>query len=162
MKTLQITEENATRLYKDAAPEFKTMLNDTFGENFFKRKITDRIKTYEDACREIGEIPVNEAKMKSSGFTSDEIAYRKIKTIAKALNERWQPDWNDQNQFKYFPWFELGPSYNGSYCGLAYSHSNYVRSISDSYLGSRLVFKNKELAEYAGQQFVRLYEAFMI
>ena len=32
---------------------------------------------------------------------SDEIARRKLETIAAALNEGWKPDWNNTDQYKY-------------------------------------------------------------
>ena len=49
-KSLQIDENKAFDLYQTATPEFKQMLEDSFGKEFFKRKITDRVKSYEDAC----------------------------------------------------------------------------------------------------------------
>lgn len=43
MKTLQIDEANARKLYPKATEAFKTMLEDSFGKDFFSQKITDRI-----------------------------------------------------------------------------------------------------------------------
>ena len=53
-KSLQIDENKAFDLYQTATPEFKQMLEDSFGKEFFKRKITDRVKSYEDACAILG------------------------------------------------------------------------------------------------------------
>ena len=36
MKTLQLSEEKAKELYKTASPEFRAMLEETFGKDFFK------------------------------------------------------------------------------------------------------------------------------
>ena len=44
-KSLQIDENKAFDLYQTATPEFKQMLEDSFGKEFFKRKITDRVKS---------------------------------------------------------------------------------------------------------------------
>jgi len=157
MKTLQINEANAKRWYKDAAPEFKAMLEDTFKKEFFSEKITDRVKTYEDACRELDEEPLNELSGYIKGLTLDEICYRQLKAITKALNEGWTPDWSDGDQPKHFPYF-----YTGSSSGFAFTYTGYYCSCPFAGCGSRLCFKTRELAEYAGRQFVDLYKGFMM
>lgn len=53
------------------------------------KDITKRVKTYADACAVLGIEPMNETVLAKLGFTKDEIAYRKLKTIAEALNEGW-------------------------------------------------------------------------
>lgn len=69
------------------------------------KDITKRVKTYADACAVLGIEPMNETVLAKLGFTKDEIAYRKLKTIAEALNEGWRPDWANSNENKYWPWF---------------------------------------------------------
>jgi len=155
MKQLQITEQNARKLYKDATPEFKATLEDTFGKEFFSGKITDRIKTYEDACSELGEEPIDEKKLKELGFTADEITYRKLKTITKALNEDEVFDMLDTNQYKWFPWFKVSSG------GFVFSATGYGRSSARAGGASRLCFKSSELAKYAGEQFLSLYSDFI-
>lgn len=157
MKTLQIDETNAKKWYKDATPEFKAMLEDTFKKEFFSDKITDRIKTYEDACHELGESMLNELSGYINGLTLDEICYRQLKMITEALNEGWTPDWSDGDQPKYFPYF-----YTGSSSGFASESTDCYYSRPVAGCGSRLCFKTRELAEYAGRQFVDLYKGFMM
>jgi len=106
LQTMKISPSNARKMYKEI-PEMRPSLEDTFGKEFFSEKITDRIKTYEDACAELGIQPIDEAKMKQVGFTDDEITYRKIKTITQALNKGWKCDWNDSDQRKWYPWFKM-------------------------------------------------------
>ena len=157
MKTLQIDETKARKLYKTASDEFKQMLEDTFGKEFFTGKITDRIRTYEDSCVELGIEPINEVAMKSIGFTDDEIVYRKIKTITEALNENWKPNWNDSNQEKYIPWFwSKAPS------GFAFRYTTYRCTSPSAGSASRLCFESDELAIYAGKQFTELYKEFIL
>jgi hypothetical protein len=153
---LKISEKTARKLYKDSSNEFKIICEETFGKEFFSKEITDRVKSYEDACIETGEIPVNESKMVEIGFTQDEIAYRKIKTVTKALNEGWEADWKDKDQSKWFPWFYLSSdgfvSRDASYsCLSVYGGS-----------GSHLSFKSEKLAKYAGTQFTDLYKSFIL
>lgn len=155
MKQLQITEQNARRLYENATSEFKATLEDTFGKEFFSQKITDRIKNYEDACKELGIEPIDYDEMKDAGFTQDEILYRKIKTITQALNEGWKADWNDSDQYKWYPWFKM------SSWGFVFGGTNYGCSFALAGYASRLCFKSDELATYAGKQFLQLYSDFI-
>lgn len=157
MKTLQIEESKARSIYKTASPELKIMLEDTFGKEFFSLKVTERIKSYLDACQELGVEPISESVLTSNGFTKDEIAYRKIKTITEALNEGWKPNWNDENQKKWIPWF-----YPNSSSGFVFGYTIYYDSAAHAGNGLRLCFKSDELATYAGKQFVELYKEFIL
>jgi len=155
MKLLQIEDSKARILYKTATPEFKEILEDSFGKEFFSGKITDRIKTYEDACTELGEKPLNESELKSFGFTPDEINYRKLKTVIKVLNEGWVPDWTNGNQAKWYPYFRLS---SGAF---VFDDSTCDSSDANAGLGSRLCLSSAELATYAGKQFVDIFKGFM-
>lgn len=149
MKNLQIDEKNALKLYSSASAEFKAMLHDSFGEKFFQQKITDRVKSFEDACRIVGVHPESE---KFTVGSPDEIAYCKLKVIIEALNEGWKPDWNNTNEPKYYPWFYMNkPGFL-----LYFVYAYYDRSS----VGSRLCFQKREVAEYAVNQFIDLYTTF--
>jgi hypothetical protein len=100
--TLQITKDAALTAYKDADTAGKALLEALLGKNNFLIKITDRIKSFEDACRELGEDPAN-----FNVGMPDEIAYKKLKVITRALNEGWEPNWNNDNQYKWYPWFYM-------------------------------------------------------
>ena len=154
MKTLQISEANARKLYKDATPEFKTTLEDTFGKDFFSNNIMDRVKTYEDACMVLDEVPVDETELIRIGFTQDEICYRKLKTIIKALNEGWSPDWTDSDEKKCFPYFNTSS-------GFTFFSTGYNCTTPLGSNGSRLCLRTEALARYAGKQFVDLYKGFI-
>ena len=156
MKQLQITEQNARKLYKDATPEFKAALVDTFGKEFFSTKITDRIKTYEDACAELGVDTISEIDFSTSELTPDEINYRKLKTIIKALVGDWKADWSNSDQQKWQPYFGLSGGV------FVFDDTYYGYSIADAGNGSRLCFPTSELAEYAGKQFIEIYNGFML
>lgn len=122
------------------------------------KDITKRVKTYADACAVLGIEPVNEAVLAKLGFTKDEIAYRKLKTVAEAINEGWRPNWADSNEYKYWPWFV----YNSAAAGFSYSYANHAASLTYTYVGSRLCYKTRELAAYAGRQFEGLYNDFLL
>jgi predicted CopG family antitoxin len=128
------------------------------GERLKLGKITDRIKTYEDACIELAITPIDEKEMLEKGFTSDEIIYRKIKTITEALNEDWEADWTNTDQKKWMPWYNVD---GASASGFVFGGSRFGYSGADAGSASRLCFKSEELADYAGKQFIDLYVNFI-
>lgn len=122
------------------------------------KDITKRVKTYADACAVLGVEPMNEEVFTKLGFTKDEIAYRKLKTIAEALNEGWRPNWANSNEYKYWPWFV----YDSATAGFSYAITNNTAANTDANIGSRLCFKTRELAAYAGRTFAGLYNDFLL
>ncbi|WP_373248779.1 hypothetical protein [Bacteroides thetaiotaomicron] len=122
------------------------------------KDITKRVKTYADACAVLGIEPINEEVFTKLGFTKDEIAYRKLKTVVEALNEGWRPDWSDSSDYKYWNWFV----YNPSYAGFGYAYTSCTPSSTYTGVGSLLCFKTRELAAYAGRQFEDLYNDFFL
>ena len=121
-----------------------------------EKSITERIKTYEDACHELG-IPAYPERIQF--MTEDELAYHKLKVISRALNEGWKADWSDTSQYKYFPCFGVT---KGASSGLVSVSSYYAFSYAHTIVGSRLAYKSRPLAEYAGIQFNELYAKFIL
>ena len=118
----------------------------------------NEIKTFEDACNKLGydsNIPNFEGMPEN--YQKPLIAHYKLCIIAEALNEGWKPDWNDWDQLKYYPWFEMG-----SPSGSGFSYGDFVCWFAASYAGSRLCFKSRELAVYAGKQFEQLYKEYFV
>lgn len=141
--------------------------NGSIFDYFYKEEdyeeITDRVKTYEDACKVLGVEPINEQNAKAQGFRSDEIARRKLETIAAALNEGWKPDWNNTDQYKYYPYFYIQENAKGKgSAGLSCAFTNYAASHAYAIFGSRLCFYASRLARYASNQFTDLYEQILI
>lgn len=141
------------------------------------KNVMERIKTFEDACNELS-IDYNEwmQDKKELGLEADVIAYLKLRIIAAALNEGWKPQFTT-DEYRYFPWFCLYTQseidemneedktrvvYRSSvnafaYGGVAYANTYYGSSDTSTSIGSRLAFKTRELAEYAGRQFVEIW-----
>jgi hypothetical protein len=158
MKTLQISEQKARELYKSGSSELKSILEESFGKDFFSQKITDRVKTYEDACHELSTSPLDENKLMELGLTKHDIAYQKLTTIVKALNEGWVPDVCDGRVYRWCPWFNT----NGSPSSFAFYASSYANAIAHAGSGSRLCLKNEKLSEYCGKQFIDLWKQFIL
>jgi hypothetical protein len=116
--------------------------------------VTERIKTFEDACRELG---ITKIELGITGMDEDVAsinAYAKLIIIAKALNEGWKPDWADSSQYKYIPWFEEKSGFGLSYVGYGIWDAN-------TSVGSRLCYKNREIAIYAANHFKDLYNDYL-
>lgn len=151
------------------------------------KPITERVKTFEDAVRILGEgnelvREFNDFKEHTDFLTGDVMAYIKLRIVVAALNEGWMPSF-EEDEYRWYPWFNLytdeevakmsevqkkrvllwgGHSYAGSYSGLACANSYYAWSSSGAGIGSRLALKSEELADYVGRQFIELYKEFMI
>ena len=148
------------------------------------RPVTERIKTFTDACNALGdEHPlVKEYLRVADGniILDDLYAYLKLRIIVAALNEGWEPKFTE-NEYRYFTWFyfytkeeydKLDDEEKGrcvlrsgyganAYYGFVYVVASYGASFSHTSFGSRLVFRTRELAAYAGRQFTEEWADFM-
>ena len=131
--------------------------------------ITNRVKSYADACKVLGIEPMDEDSMKAQGFRPDEIARRQLETITEALNEGWKPNWADTDEYKYYPYFYIEVSEvqteddtSGADAGLSCANANNAASYTYAYFGSRLCFHDRETARYAGRTFTNLYAQILI
>lgn len=153
MSTLTLDEKTAKKLYPSAVPEFKAMMEHTFGKQTFSQKITDRVKTFEDAC-EINGINPEHARFTTGTVYS--IAHERLVEIIKALREGWTPDWNNKNQAKWSPWFWMDSP------GFRFDDSYYYCAAATSNGGSRLVLQSKELSDYVANQFLNEYKNMLV
>jgi hypothetical protein len=85
------------------------------------KKVTDRIKTVSDLLADHG-FTQGEFDAQCKGLSQDEIAYRLLKLLAFTLNEGWEPNWDNSNEGKYFPWFY----FDGGSSGFRFSASATV------------------------------------
>ena len=148
-----------------------------------ERPITERVKTFEDACKEMGiDAEAIQQQWQDAGITMvDEVAYQKLRIITAALNEGWEPEFKE-DEYRYYPygilytkeeieqkddewkdehnlqlWIGGGSSSFGSICGLASAHSNYAWSYANADFSARLAHKTEKLAIYSGKQFTELW-----
>ena len=81
------------------------------------RPVTERIKTFEDACNELGRMAEKGddtaanllSDYESNGnniLVKQTLATMKLSIIAHALNEGWQPQFTKE-EYRYHPWFYL-------------------------------------------------------
>lgn len=159
-------------------------MHKVFGEDTFKPKdIMERVKTFEDACHELGIEPDKWLQDKAElGFEPDVIAYMKLRIICKALNEGWEPQFTE-DEWRYYPWFTLWTEdelseksdewktdrhlistgeYQTDYAGLVFACSSYSPSAADAAVGSLLCLKSDTLAVYCGKQFINIWADFCL
>ena len=154
-ETLEITKEAAVKAHDEASTKGKTLLENLFGKRVFQKDIKQRVTSLDDALRELGK---NKLDFEAScvGLSEDEVAYKMLKVIAEALNEGWTPDWSNGEWDKWYPWFKMDDSSSAG----RFSFGVSVNLASVSHVGSRLCFKSKDLATYAGTQFLDIYKDF--
>lgn len=154
MRTLQIKQDSLLVAFRNAGKEGKQVLSDLFGKQVaLYDNITDRVKSFEDACQVLG-ISTNVPEVKGLPRKHQKaiIANYKLIIIAEALNEGWKPNWQDSDEYKYYPWFDMS---NPAGVGFSYTYNTASNTIAN--IGSRLCLKNRELAIYFGQTFTDLF-----
>ena len=180
MKTvIQIFDTSVIAAYKNSGDETKEVLQKLFPNVDFTKpvNITDRVKTWDDVVDELGYDPTRNLPTNAE---PDLVAYVKLRSIAQVLNEGWTPQFTT-DEYRYFPWFYLYTkeeiakmdkekrsrvvlrSYGNASAsgGVAYADAGYDSSHADTYYGSRLAFKSRDLAIYAGKTFTREYADFV-
>lgn len=149
---VKINKETARRLYESVPDFFREQLEEAFGKEAFRKRDFREIKTFEDACESIGIAIDSHTPIYDEEESPDEIAYKKLKIVIAAINQGWIPDWNNTDQKKWWPYFNLSS-------GFGFSSFGYACTIT--FVGSRLCFESQEKATYAGQQFLELYKSFL-
>ena len=123
--------------------------------------ITQKIKSFEVACNHLGINP-NHLPCVDTLPEKDRksiIAYYKLTIIIRALNEGWEPDFSNYNEYKYYNWFYIEANKDGRSSGFRYCDTYYA--CTNAGLGSRLCCGNSADAEYIGKQFEDLYNDYL-
>lgn len=120
------------------------------------QKITELVKSFEDARKMTGRPDVPDFSNLPTDMRKHFEAQYKMIVIAEALNEGWIPDWDNYDEYKYYPWFEMSPS------SFAFVVSLYAYASAFAGSGSRLKFRTRELAEYAAKQFIDIWKDIQI
>lgn len=181
---LKAADESVKKVLLALLPELK----ETEAQTAANRPITERVKTFEDACRELGEDHPFVLAYQNTNLSDPEVAednrdilaYMKLRIIAAALNEGWQPEFTE-DEWRWYPWFTLWTEeelsekddewkskrvilplddYSGDYAGFAYANSDNAPSDTGTSIGSRLCLKSEALATYCGKQFISLWADF--
>lgn len=187
-ENITISKQDLLKAYREAEPSQKEFMKQLFGADTFaiNFNVMERVKTFQDAVNELGdEHPlvieyITWCKQIGGAYSADVMAYLKLRIIAAALNEGWEPQFTE-DEYRYYPYFYfytkeeyeqlsdedkgrcVGRSGIYAYAGgglvYAYAYVGSSHSYSDS--GVRLAFRTSELAEYAGKQFLDIWADFV-
>ena len=191
---MEINIENAKAAFNTADESVKQVLlallpelKEETAQKADNRPITERVKTFEDACRVLGDTHqfVSEWSVVSeiTNISPDLRAFFKLRIICAALNEGWEPRFTE-DEWRYYPWLLLwteeelsekseewktdrhlistGDYQTEDYAGLACAYSTVAPSPANASIGSRLCLKSDTLAAYCGRQFISLWADFFL
>lgn len=195
-ETIEIRKDKLQELYKIlthypviSKEQVDSEMCKVFGKDVLKKPVDvrERVKTFDDACRELGEEHPFVKAFRSiyTGTDSDiadVVAYHKLRIVCAALNEGWEPQFT-KDEIRYYPWFwfytkeeidemsaddrtELNmkstDGYQTEYPGFAFAFSHNDPSDTDARIGSRLYLKSDALAAYCGRQFTDIWADFLL
>ena len=171
----------------EEAPEMKRSIFDfTLKEQTTSWK---DIKTFDDACRELGdkhpfviqykEIYDNFLDGAAPNNSCDIVTYLKLRIIVAAINEGWEPKFTEK-EWRYYPSFYLFTEEEYSRfseekkqrcvlraCsvavasgGLVCARASGASTVSGANVGARLAFESEEKAKHAGVYFKELWADF--
>jgi len=116
------------------------------------------IKSFEDACKKVGVDPekLPDVSMIPEELQQPVIASYKLMIIYQAINNGWRPDWNNRDQYKYFPWLSVLSS------GFGFSSSFCDYALTNTSVGSRLCTDSSDKAMYIAEQFKAEYQDYFL
>lgn len=193
---MEIDVKNIKAAYETATESERTLLYTLFPDLHLgeaekdNRPVTERIKTFEDACKELGNdhpmvLAYQNTNLRDPEVAEDNrdiIAYLKLRIITAALNEGWEPQFT-QDEWRWFTWFTLWTDeeleeksdewkeshslidfddFKGEWAGFACALSSNAPSHTTAIVGSRLCYQSEALAVYSGRQFADLWADFYL
>lgn len=130
--------------------EKSTFTNIVFKE--IPKDITEKIKTVEDACKELGESDTEVITLRQlesiKGLSQRVVDNQRLIVVIKALNEGWYPDWS-KNDYKYSPVFCMRDSQVFHYV---------IDWLASTDVPASSLLKSRELVRYITSQFLDLYK----
>jgi len=148
---VELSNELILKGYNEADENQKKLI-----KKYFKIEdldITSKVKNFKDILKLSGKTlkeilpyqkPIAENQVKLN-------ALAKIQLIEEVLNQGWKPTWNNFNEYKYYPYFELqkvGFAFDGSAYGFQY------------YDGAVACYQNKKISDFVGKTFISEYREF--
>ena len=127
-----------------------------------KKKLKDfdykTIKTFEDACKKenFDTSFLEHLNYAPPEFRKPLIAAYKLFIIFKAINDGWEADYTNANQYKYFPWSRVLTS------GVGFAISYYYYDTTTTHVGVRLCTNTPEKALYIAEQFADIRADYLL
>ena len=118
-------------------------------------KIKESVKNIEDVIAIAKPSEEELSLINYSGTNSKMIGVKNallLFLVSEVFNQGWEPDWNNTNQPKWYPWFNMKN-------GVGFSDSDYADRDAAPFVGSRLCFETEELSDLSAQMFPEIYKA---
>lgn len=186
MEAIQFNKETLVAVYGNCNAEGRKAIKEQLEESLSEiLPVTDRVKTLSDAIEELDKEHEAVKAYRAMewylrDYAPDLMAYFEFRIITAALNEGWEPQFTEGER-RWYAWYDfltkeeveemsdeekkerrvVGRAYSSAsaYGGLVFSSAHGVSTYSGTGSGSRLAFKNEELAE-AAKQFGDIYADF--
>ena len=161
MTTLKLEDSKARELHSKATAELKQILEDSFPKGFFSQKITDRIKGWEDLCKEKGLHPVNDLPFPAPKNDHQEgvNAFHVCTMAREVLNEGFRSDFGKTVRYMLYP-DVIADSSRPSGFRLSFRVLTYT--FADTFAGARLEFVSRNIAKHFFDCFLEHYEKMML
>jgi hypothetical protein len=149
---IKVSEELILKGYKAANDDQKKLITKYFKieENI---NILQKVKNFSDILKISGKTlktllpyqnPKNPTEIKTNAFI-------KIKLIEEVLNQGWIPNWENNYEYKYYPYFILK---NKNWT----PDSVYFFEVCSGAVG---FYQNKEISDFVGKTFLKEYIEFL-
>ena len=150
MKTIQITDQEARKLYKTSNDEWKGILERHYGKEFFSQDVNDRIDGWEDMMAETGRPDVPAFIDLPEDLRDHFQKYYRVVIMNEAYNGGERMDIYNSAIYRYYAWFRT----NGSASGFAFCGAAFDYSFANAGSGSRLALKSEKSARIVGTKHI--------
>ncbi|MHB1278271.1 MAG: hypothetical protein ACYC1Q_07725 [Bacteroidia bacterium] len=117
---------------------------------------------YEDACKLNGAAPMTLADFEK--FPENQRQYmfsmHRVVTVIEAQKQDRLFDWNDEDQDKYSPWWDM-ETYGEAEPGSGFAFFDYVGTGTDTYVGARLSNFSSEETRFIAEVMFEDYKVIM-
>lgn len=158
---LLITQSNSIKVpiefikngHKEASNEIKTLIEKNFKNSFEKDNINKLETSYSNICKKLKTkvLTIKDFSFLPKDQREKALNYHRIKNIELYFNDNWKPNYQNSNEYKYFPWFNLNAS-----DGLVGFGDSYYHVVNSG--GVVAVFKSKEISDHVGKTFWNFYQ----
>jgi hypothetical protein len=124
-----------------------------------------KINSFEEACEKLGLDPaacLPDVSGMPAKLQPAVTATAKMYIITEAANEGKEFDWNDEDQRKWYAWFDMEEHKKNNPSGCRFGAVDCTRAITCAGLGSRLCFFSSEDAEFHGRTHEAIYRDMMV
>ena len=165
MEEVKIDKAEIIKSYKSADTKGKSLLVKLYGKELFVvPKPVKQIKVKEPVWKSVNNL--NDIFRLAKVDRNKYLPYPKPKNdwerfvnatpilalVAKVFNEGWIPDWDNNDEKKWFCWFDMRKG------GFVFSYTFYGCTFTHSYCGSRLVLVDSERAKRSGVLFKQIHK----